>query len=64
MAAPAQAIPKDVLDSAECVPVFTQVIKAGFLVGGRGGRGVASCHTPSGWSGPEFFNLGGGSFGL
>jgi hypothetical protein len=27
MAAPAQAIPKDVLDSAECVAVFPQVIR-------------------------------------
>jgi SH3 domain-containing YSC84-like protein 1 len=36
MLAPDQAIPKDVLDSAECVAVFPQVIKAGFIVGGRG----------------------------
>lgn len=64
MAAPDQAIPKDVLDKAECVAVFPQVIKAGFIVGGRGGRGVASCRTPSGWSAPAFFNLGGGSVGL
>jgi lipid-binding SYLF domain-containing protein len=64
MAAPDQAIPKDVLDSAECVAVFPQVIKAGFIFGGRGGRGVASCRTPGGWSAPAFFNLGGGSFGL
>lgn len=64
MAAPDKAIPKDVLDGAECVAVFPQVIKAGFIVGGRGGRGVASCRTASGWSAPAFFDLGGGSFGL
>lgn len=64
MSAPDQAIPRDVLDKAECVAVFPQVIKAGFIFGGRGGRGVASCRTPSGWSAPAFFNLGGGSFGL
>lgn len=64
MGAPDKAIPTDVLDKAECVAVFPQVIKAGFIVGGRGGRGVASCRTPSGWSAPAFFNLGGGSFGL
>lgn len=64
MAAPDKSIPKDVLDKAECVAVFPQVIKAGFIVGGRGGRGVASCRTPSGWSAPAFFDLGGGSFGL
>ncbi len=64
MGAPDKAIPKDVLDKAECVAVFPQVIKAGFIVGGRGGRGVASCRTTSGWSAPAFFNLGGGSIGL
>jgi SH3 domain-containing YSC84-like protein 1 len=63
MGAPDNAIPKDVLDNAECVAVFPNVIKAGFIVGGRGGRGVASCRTASGWSAPAYFNLGGGSFG-
>jgi SH3 domain-containing YSC84-like protein 1 len=58
MVAPDQAIPKDVLDSAECVAVFAQVIKAGFIVGGRG---VARRRSPSGLSAPAFFNLGGGS---
>jgi lipid-binding SYLF domain-containing protein len=61
---PEKAIPRDVLDRAECVAVFPQVIKAGFIVGGRGGRGVASCRTATGWSAPAYFNLGGGSVGL
>src|SRR5689334_3246472 len=64
MGIPDKGIPKGVLDKAECVAVFPHVIKAGFIVGGRGGRGVASCRTPQGWSAPAFFNLGGGSFGL
>jgi lipid-binding SYLF domain-containing protein len=64
MGAPDKAIPEGVLDKAECVAVFPSVVKAGFIVGGRGGRGVASCRTPNGWSAPAFFNLGGGSFGL
>jgi len=64
MGAPDKAIPKDILDNATCVAVFPQVIKAGFIVGGRGGRGVASCRTKTGWSGPIFLNMGGGSFGL
>jgi SH3 domain-containing YSC84-like protein 1 len=46
------------------VAVFPDVIKAGFVVGGRGGRGVASCRTAAGWSAPAYFNLGGASFGL
>ena len=64
MDTPDKGIPQDLLDDAECVAVFPSVIKAGFIVGGRGGRGVASCRTASGWSAPAFFNLGGGSFGL
>ncbi len=64
MDAPDKAIPKKVLDGAECVAVFPQVIKVGFIVGGRGGRGVASCRTPTGWSAPAYFSLKGGSVGL
>ncbi len=64
MAAPDKAIPQELIDKAECIAVFPDVIKAGFVVGGRGGRGVASCRTPKGWSAPAYFNLGGGSFGL
>ena len=64
MRAPDKAVPRDILDRAECVAVFPQVLKAGFVFGARGGRGVASCRTKSGWSAPAFFNLTGGSVGL
>src|SRR5207249_2234003 len=64
MNTPDKEIPRSVLDSAECVGVFPDVIKAGFIVGGRGGRGVISCRTANGWSAPAYFKLGGGSFGL
>jgi lipid-binding SYLF domain-containing protein len=64
MATPDKAVPNTVLGKAYCVAVFPQVIKAGFVIGGRGGRGVASCRTRSGWSAPAYFNMKGGSFGL
>lgn len=64
MAAPDKAIPHDLLDKAEAVAVFPNVIKAGFIVGGRGGRGVISRRVGNGWSAPAFFNLGGASIGL
>lgn len=64
MDTPDKGIPEELLAKAECVAAFPSVIKAGFVVGGRGGRGVASCRTPTGWSAPAYFNLGGGSFGL
>ena len=63
-AAPDKGIPEDVLSSAECVAVVPSMLKAGFVVGGRYGRGVASCRTPKGWSAPTFFGIEGGSFGL
>jgi lipid-binding SYLF domain-containing protein len=64
MRTPDQGIPKELLDRAYCVAVFPRVIKGGFIIGGRYGRGVASCRTKVGWSAPAYFNLGGGSFGL
>lgn len=63
MGMPDKAIPKEVLDSAECVAVFPSTIKAGFIVGARKGNGVASCRTSNGWSAPIFLNLAGGSIG-
>ena len=63
MDTPDKGIPEDLLQKAECVAVFPSVIKVGLIVGGRGGRGVASCRTAAGWSAPAFFNLGGGSIG-
>lgn len=64
MDTPDKGIPQELFEGAECVAVFPNVLKAGFIVGARGGRGVASCRTANGWSAPAFFNLGGGSFGL
>jgi lipid-binding SYLF domain-containing protein len=59
-----KAIPENILQDAECVAVFPDVLKAGFIVGGRGGRGVASCRVGNSWSAPIFLDLGGGSIGL
>ena len=58
-----KAIPKELLDTAEAIAVFPGVLKAAFLVGGRGGQGVISRRVKGGWSPPVFFNIGGGSFG-
>src|SRR5450759_504284 len=62
--APDKGIPQEVLASAECVAVVPSLLKGGFVVGARYGRGVASCRTEKGWSAPAFFTIGGGSFGL
>src|SRR6201995_2043450 len=64
MGAPDRSIPKDLLDRAEAVAVFPGMIKAGFVVGGRGGSGLISRRVTGGWSSPAYFNMGGASFGL
>jgi SH3 domain-containing YSC84-like protein 1 len=64
MGTPDKAIPDEMLAKAECVMVFPNVLKAGFIVGGRGGGGVASCRTADGWSSPAMLNMAGGSVGL
>jgi lipid-binding SYLF domain-containing protein len=63
-AAPDKGIPQEVLGSAECVAVVPSMLKGGFIVGAKYGRGLASCRTPTGWSAPSFFVVTGGSFGF
>ena len=63
-AAPDAGIPEEVLRSAECVAVVPSMLKGGFIVGAKYGRGLASCRTPKGWSPPAFFVVTGGSFGF
>jgi lipid-binding SYLF domain-containing protein len=64
MAAPDKGIPEEVLTGAKCILVVPNLIKGGFIVGGKHGRGVASCRTSDGWSAPAFVSIGGGSWGL
>jgi len=62
--APDSGIPEEILGRAECVAVVPSMLKGGFIVGAKYGRGVASCRTPKGWSAPAFFTVTGGSFGF
>src|SRR6202140_1933816 len=64
MATPDKGIPEEVLNDAKCIVVVPNLIKGGFIFGGKHGRGVASCRTPEGWSAPAFVSVGGGSWGL
>ncbi len=64
MATPDKGIPEEVLSNAKCILVVPDLIKGGFIVGGKHGRGVASCRTADGWSAPAFVSVGGGSWGL
>jgi SH3 domain-containing YSC84-like protein 1 len=62
--APDSGIPAEILGRAECVAVVPSMLKGGFIVGAKYGRGVASCRTSKGWSAPAFFVVTGGSFGF
>src|SRR3984893_16956938 len=62
--APDKGVPQEVLGSAECVAVVPSMLKGGFIVGAKYGRGLASCRTPKGWSAPAFFVVTGGSVGF
>ena len=65
MMAPDKSIPKDLLQNAHAIAVIPDVIKAGFVVGGRHGDGLISVKTRDGtWSNPSFVSLTGGSVGF
>src|SRR6476660_5566688 len=53
-ATPEKGIPEEVLSNAKCILVVPDLIKGGFIFGGKHGRGVASCRTADGWSAPAF----------
>ena len=62
--APDSGIPREILSKAECVAVVPSLLKGGFIVGAKYGRGLASCRAPKGWSAPAFFMTTGGSIGF
>jgi lipid-binding SYLF domain-containing protein len=67
MASPDKGIPRDLLEKAHCVVIVPSAKRAGFIVGGQYGVGVATCRAPAaagGWSGPSTVKVEGGSFGL
>jgi SH3 domain-containing YSC84-like protein 1 len=62
-AVPEKAIPQAVLQDARGLAIMT-VIKAGFGISGRGGKGVVVARLRNGWSGPSAIGTGGAGFGL
>jgi SH3 domain-containing YSC84-like protein 1 len=64
MGMPDKGIPEEVLGHAKCVAVVPHMVKGGFVFGGKGGKGVATCRTANGWSAPAFITISGGSWGL
>src|SRR3989338_2907448 len=65
MVAPDVSIPEEMLGKAKAIAIYPNVLKAGFIFGGRFGKGVVSAKDASGnWSPVSFSTLGGGSWGL
>ena len=57
-------IPKDLAGRAQCVVVVPRLVKGTFLLGGKYGRGFASCRRVNGgWSAPAAVAIEGGSSG-
>lgn len=61
---PLRGIPPSLLHDAQGVAIIPNVVKAGFVVGGRFGRGVILTRGADGsWSCPVFLTLAGGGVG-
>jgi lipid-binding SYLF domain-containing protein len=57
-------LPAKVATRARCVAVVPGMLKGGFVVGARSGKGFATCRTATGtWSAPAPISVSGGSFG-
>lgn len=65
MQAPDKAIPRDLLREAKAIAVIPDMLKVGFVFGGRRGEGLISIKSPDGtWSNPSFITMTGGSVGF
>jgi lipid-binding SYLF domain-containing protein len=61
---PAKGLPKALLLDAEAIVIVPNTVKAGFVVGGRVGHGVAVMKTKDGWGDIRFLTFGGASIGF
>ena len=66
MATPDKAIPKELLQSCQCIVIVPGMKKGAFIVGANYGRGFMMCRLASGtgWSAPAAIKVEGGSFGF
>jgi SH3 domain-containing YSC84-like protein 1 len=66
MRADDRGIPQDLIAKAHCVVVVPGMKKAGFIFGGKYGRGFAVCRRRGGigWSAPAAMRVEGGSVGF
>src|SRR3954451_14744078 len=63
---PEKGIPQQILEKAQCIGIVPDLKRAGFIVGGKYGKGVLVCRNSSanGWSAPAIVRVEGGSVGF
>jgi lipid-binding SYLF domain-containing protein len=62
---PLKEIPPRLLSEAQGVAIIPRVVRAGFVIGGRGGHGIVLARDKDGrWGEPVFVDLGGASVGF
>lgn len=60
-----EKIPQELMEVTQGIIVVPKLINAGFVVGGKRGKGIAMVKLPDGsWSDPVFVTVTGGSVGL
>ena len=66
MGAPDKGIPQDLLQKAHCIVIVPDLKTAGFVLGGKYGKGYLSCRNAggAGWSAPGTVRIEGGSIGF
>src|ERR1700675_3752739 len=65
MGTPDKSIPQDLLEKSQCVVLVPGLKKGAFIIGGKYGKGFATCRKAGGgWSAPAAMRVEGGSFGF
>lgn len=57
-------VPENLIRQAAGVVLIPEMLKGGFILGVKYGKGVVLQRAPEGWTGPAFISIGGGSLGL
>ena len=60
---PEEGIPRDLLNRAEAIVVIPSLVKGGFIIGAKHGKGLMSAKSSSGWSAPAVVKMTGGTIG-
>jgi lipid-binding SYLF domain-containing protein len=65
MVSPDNSIPEELLAKCKAIAIYPNVLKGGFIIGARFGKGVVLAKDDAGkWSPVAFSTIGGGSWGL